>query len=269
VLTARNTPLVWNAHARTDGGDSPRVGRKGDFLVAEWPGIARLTCDLSGKRSRFSAVSGADPETVSKLRYGAARALLGDVRGGLSLHASAVAFGERAILVVGPSGSGKSTAAGDLCIRRGARLLADDMASLDVRNDLVRVNPTERQHYLGSASLRLLEIDRSSRFTGKRTLRAARAARRPVPLALVALLRPDGRRSRPAARALEGAEVVRALLPSVVRFDVCSPRPRELDQIFALHACCRVVEITRPVLASPTSLVGDTLLEILDGASLS
>jgi hypothetical protein len=99
----------------------------------------------------------------------------------------------------------------------------------------------------------------------KQSLRAARAARSPIPLALVAVLRPDGRRSRPAMRALEGAEVVRALLPAVVRFDVRAPRGRELDQIFTLYTRCRVVEIARPLIANPRSLAGDLLLATLQG----
>ncbi len=265
--SARNQPVAWEARVRVDAGEAPRVGRSGDLMVAEWPGVARLTCDLDGKRPRFSAVPGADPGRVSKLRDGAARALLGDLRGGLSLHASAVAFGHRAILLVGPSGAGKSTAAGELCIRRGARLLADDMASLDVRADSVQVNPTERHHYLGLPSLRLLGVEALASRGGKGTLRAMRSSRSPIPLALVAVLRPDGRRSRPAVRALAGAEVVRALLPAVVRFDVSAPRQRELDQIFTLYACCRVVEIARPLAAGPRSLVGDVLLETLQGAA--
>jgi hypothetical protein len=187
------------------------------------------------------------------------------LRGGLSLHASAVALGPRAILFVGPGGAGKSTAAGELCMRHGGRLLADDMASLDVRGYSVQVNPTERHHYLASSSLRLLEVDNPSSKIEKHALRAARAARSPIPLALVAVLRADGRRSRPALREVTGAEVVRALLPAVVRFDVRASRRRELDQIFTLYARCRVVEISRPVVAERRSLIGDLLLQTLEG----
>jgi hypothetical protein len=266
MLSARNPRPVWEARARVEAGDAPRVGRSGDVLVAEWPGFARLTCDLDGKRPVFSAVPGADPGKVSKLRDGAARALLADLRGGLSLHASAVAIGSRAILLVGPTGAGKSTAAGELCLRHGGRLLADDMASLDVQAHSIRVNPTERHHYLASPSLRLLGVNRLVPRSEKQTVRAARAARSSIPLALVVVLRPDGRRSHPAVRVLAGADVVRALLPAVVRFDVRAPRRRELDQIFTLYARCRVVEIARPVVAAPRSLIGDTVLETLQGA---
>ena len=267
MLSARNLPPVWDARMRVEAGDAPRVGRSGEVLVAEWPGLARLTCDLQGKRSRFSAVPGADPGKVRKLRDGAARALLADLRGGLSLHASAVAVGTRAILLVGAGGAGKSTTAGELCLRHRARLLADDMASLDVQADSVHVNPTERHHYLTSSSLSLLGVDSEASQGEKQTVLASRAARTPTPLALVVVLRADGRRSRPAARALGGADVVRALLPAIVRFDVRAPRRRELDQIFTLYARCRVVEISRPMVAGPESLVGPLVLETLQGAT--
>ncbi len=51
----------------------------------------------------------------------------------LVLHASAVALGGRALLILGPSGSGKSTLALDL-LALGARLVADDRTIVTLRD---------------------------------------------------------------------------------------------------------------------------------------
>lgn len=66
----------------------------------------------------------------------------------ISVHASAVLVGDRAVLIRGPSGSGKSRLVFDLILAAQAgqipeaMLVADDRAFLDVTGDgLVRVRP--------------------------------------------------------------------------------------------------------------------------------
>jgi hypothetical protein len=51
------------------------------------------------------------------------------LRGFISLHACAVAIGERAVAIVGPAGSGKSTTAAAFA-ERGYRILAEDVVTL-------------------------------------------------------------------------------------------------------------------------------------------
>lgn len=60
-----------------------------------------------------------------------------------TLHASAVEFDGRAVLIEGPSGSGKSGLALQL-IAFGARLITDDRARLVLRDDWPWVLPPER-----------------------------------------------------------------------------------------------------------------------------
>lgn len=67
--------------------------------------------------------------------------------GAVSVHASAVLVGDRAVLIRGPSGSGKSQLAFDLILagRAGqippARLIGDDRVHLDARDGQLVVQP--------------------------------------------------------------------------------------------------------------------------------
>src|ERR1700690_1964968 len=124
--------VVWIHEVKDNDAVIFRAGRQGDRLIAEWPGLATLACDHDGSRATFRAAAGVPRSTVGKLRRGSVRALLRDLEGGLSLHASAVAIGGRAILFIGQSGAGKSTAAAEMCLGSRAQLLADDIASLNV-----------------------------------------------------------------------------------------------------------------------------------------
>jgi len=171
-----STAHDWEERAGGGGQGDPRIVRTGDVLMAEWPGIGRLTCNLRTSTSRFAAERGADPTLVAKLRAGAVPALLGDLRGGLSLHASAVATRSGAVLFMGAGGAGKSTAALELCLNHGGRLLSDDMTSLTFEGSTAFVVPTERAHHLTSASFRLLGLGPpTTRKKQKVPLRARRA----------------------------------------------------------------------------------------------
>lgn len=68
-------------------------------------------------------------------------AILLHQRGGLVLHGSAVAVGDRAVVLLGAWGQGKSTLAAALW-RRGHHLLTDDVAALVVADDRVDVLPS-------------------------------------------------------------------------------------------------------------------------------
>jgi len=59
-----------------------------------------------------------------------------------TLHASAVAIGTQAVLVLGPSGSGKSTLALDL-MSRGGVLVSDDRTLISLRDGGLIATPPE------------------------------------------------------------------------------------------------------------------------------
>ena len=68
----------------------------------------------------------ADMNLLRLFFFGSVMGLLCHQRGLLPLHASAVAFDDRAIAFCGPAGIGKSTLAA-VCVENGAQLVADDI----------------------------------------------------------------------------------------------------------------------------------------------
>ena len=72
---------------------------------------------------------------IRQVLLGVCAGVLLHQRGLLTLHASAVALGGRAVAFVGPKGWGKSTTAAALH-RRGHALLTDDVLALDLRSEV-------------------------------------------------------------------------------------------------------------------------------------
>jgi hypothetical protein len=77
------------------------------------------------------------------------------LRGVVCLHASAVTIGSEAIALLGPAGSGKSTTAAAFS-DRGFRILAEDVVTLDDREDHFLVRPAYPCIRLWPASVKAL-----------------------------------------------------------------------------------------------------------------
>lgn len=91
---------------------------------------------------RWSAAMNLDDVLAFVLTRGLAACLV--LRGVPLLHACAIVFDTRAVLVLGASGAGKSTTAA-AAVARGAAILTDDMAALTLRDDGVYVEPGARR----------------------------------------------------------------------------------------------------------------------------
>ena len=76
-------------------------------------------------------------------------------RGVVCLHASAIAIGDEAIALVGPAGSGKSTTAAAFA-DRGYSVLAEDVVTLDDRDDHFLIQPAYPCIRLWPASVKAL-----------------------------------------------------------------------------------------------------------------
>jgi hypothetical protein len=242
-----NDSIRWMHEIRTHGVVSCRLGREGASLVAEWPGLARLTSDDGGARPVLTPMPGAAPSALEKLQ-GMVNALTVDLRGGLGLHAAAVSLDSRAVLFLGESGAGKSTAAAQMCLQCGAEFLADDAAPVEKRDGVVQVLPSEVQHYLTTSSADALRIHvarRAKDAPPKEPLPARRCASGPSPLALIVHLRFDQTAGALTRHRLGGAQAAQRVLAGMYRFDVVN-RAGELDRIAAMLAQAPFVELTRP-----------------------
>lgn len=240
------TPIVWQHNVERDGVIAYRMGRQGRRFVAEWPKLARLTCSPEGRDARLQALAGAARRKVAKLQ-GVVKALLVDLQGGLGIHAAAVVVQRSAILLVGESGAGKSTTAAELCLHRGARMLADDAAVLEWRRSSMWVLPSEGCHFLSAESSNALGV-RPRIFPDpgdKSSVPSVRVGSHASPLALIVRLRFDDSLRMPRLQPVAGADAARCVLGSMFRFDV-NDRRDELDRVIRLYEQTPFVEIARP-----------------------
>ncbi|NNM77652.1 aldolase [Sphingomonas sp. ID1715] len=112
------------------------------------------------------------------------------------IHATAVAIGDRAVLITGASGAGKS----DLALRlidRGATLISDDQVLLTVKDGTLEASPPER--IAGKMEVRGLGILSFDHRAG-------------VPVALLVELGRTQRMPEPAREALLEVAIPKALI---------------------------------------------------------
>ena len=124
------------------------------------------------------------------------------LRGVVCLHASAIAIDSNAIALIGPAGSGKSTTAAAFSAR-GFSVLAEDVVTLDDRDDEFLVRPSYPGIRLWPASVAALygaesDLPRLTPNWDKRylDLTSEKFSREPLPLSAIYLL---GERSHEAA----------------------------------------------------------------------
>jgi hypothetical protein len=237
--------IVWERTEREDGVITYKMGRQGKRLVAEWPDSARLTCTTTGREPEVSLIGQASTQVLEKLQ-GVVKAMLTHLAGGLGVHASAVAIGDHAVLLLGKSGAGKSTAAAELCLRHGARLLADDAAALVEDRGIIYVEPSESHHCLTRDSAQALGVpfERSPIASGKAWLATNASTTGKVPLALVASLRFDAALVAPVVRRLDGANAAVQILGAMYRLEANAP-PSELERVLRMYSQAPFVEVAR------------------------
>lgn len=236
----------WHAEAHAAGTLSARVGRDGDRLIAEWPRRARLSVKRDGTDVVFDAHPEADVADLEKLRRGAVRLLLAHLRGGIPLHASAVAIDGRAVVCVGGTGLGKSTLAATLCDLAGASLLGDDAVAIERVGDSFEVVALEELHWLDAPAARAL--GRPSDFGDTKIAiptRRSDVTRAPIAM-IVHLAFSEG--SEPRLVSVSGLEAVAGLLSQLTRFVVDEPEVarRDLTSLGDLVDRTPVLRLDRP-----------------------
>jgi ABC-type dipeptide/oligopeptide/nickel transport system ATPase component len=146
--------------------------------------MGRLVASPDGIDPTFEPVPGVDPEMLAKFRATDLLACTRYLAGGISLHASAVAWPGAALALVGESGAGKSTTAMGLVERRGAAFLADDIVSLRLAPDSNPLaEPVEDSFWLEGRACSWFGVP--ERAEAKQPCRPRKRATEAVPLTAV------------------------------------------------------------------------------------
>lgn len=239
--------MHWLAESVEHGTLAARVGRDGDRLVAEWPGRVRLSVNRDGTDVVIDPHPEADVVEVEKLRLGVVRLLLAHLAGAIPLHASAVAIGGRAAVLVGGTGLGKSTLATALCDHFDGSLLADDAVVIERRGDRYDVLAVEERHWLDGAAADALGRPHDA-DVAKAPHAARRADVRHATLAMVAHLAFVEGSEHPRLVPVIGVDAVAGLLSQLTRLVVDDPSVarRDLGSLADLVDRARIVRLERP-----------------------
>jgi hypothetical protein len=111
----------------------PYLHLAGDAAIFTFEDTGRYLV-RGGSEVIVDANSDADPALLRLHILASVMGMICHQRGLLVLHASAVAFGSRAIAFTGPPGAGKSTIAAH-CLAAGGRLVADDVLVLSLDDE--------------------------------------------------------------------------------------------------------------------------------------
>jgi len=240
-----------------------RIGRTERRLVAEWVGIAKLVADRCGREVEFRVAPGCDAGRAHKLQSSTAQALLGHLKGAVTLHASVVASGNCAVAFLGDSGSGKSTLAAALCRAERVELVADDTASLATTGECPYVTPTQSVNWLASDACELLGF--AGTFAEKVPNPPRSVATEAKALRALVKLSFD---EKSELRRLIGRDAFKVLHGSMFRFALDDPQAtlRDFARLECLAAKVPVYELSRPkdlIHLSSTVAVIDGLLGAL------
>jgi hypothetical protein len=245
----RRPPGIRRVQRLTDpaGRTYLEVSRRHDEFFLRFPRLAEFQASADGRRVLCRPARGLPGATLRHLIIDQVVPLLLSRRGGLVLHAAAVAVAGGAVLFLGATGSGKSTLAGSFGAA-GLPLLADDCVVLRRRERLYSALP-------GPPAIRLWPDSAVALFgAGFRGLAAAPSTRKrvvdlgasglafqgsPLPLRRVYVLE-TAASGRPSSRIEEvsGSDVFEVLLTSACRLDPTNRAElrREFDALTDLAA---------------------------------
>jgi serine kinase of HPr protein (carbohydrate metabolism regulator) len=249
----------WQASTEGVGDECPfRWGVVGNQYVAEWGGIAIARFEANGEVIGIMPAPDAPQPVLERLIHGGIAAFSRGVSGKPSLHAAAVEWQGRALLLVGGSGAGKSTMASEVCRSGMARLLADDVAGLDCIDGAWHAMPSESCNWL-------FENGVSGR---KAKTTPVLVASRPARIVAIVSLAFDDVADVPRTTRLRNAEALRVLLGAPLRFEL-SPesRVRELETLAALIRQAKVYELARSRGAANVTQTAGVLSALLRGES--
>jgi hypothetical protein len=266
---------LWESPERgPGGGPDTHLERRGAWWLLRFAGIG----DFFVGDGRVVAVP--DPETAAEIvelrLLGPVLAFCLELRGVVTLHASAVVADGRGVGFLATHGGGKSSLAAAL-MQRGGRLLTDDLLALDVGEGAVRARagypqmrlwPAAAEHFTGSAE----RWPRVHPRFGKRRVEIGPGgfgAFHDAPAPLAAILLPD-RRPRANEVALEPLAPSEAVMALVAGSYLPRLAPaaglgeRRLGALGRLVEAVPVRQLIHPRGFDRLDAIAETLLRALD-----
>jgi hypothetical protein len=128
-----------------------------DQLRLEIENVATFLIE-QGRKVTISPKRNVTDNDIRLFLLGSALGIIQHQRGRLTLHASALTNGKDTILICGNSGAGKSTTA-NMLIKNGFKLLSDDLAVIDFKNDQPWLMPAYPQSKLWQDATDKLSIE--------------------------------------------------------------------------------------------------------------
>ena len=142
-LSAAHAEACYVAGYKTECGEPAlRVFRllDGEYFRFDYADQTQFVIDRSGSEVWAEWSAPLTLEDTATYLLGPVLGFVMLLRGIVCLHASAIAIGNEAIALLGPAGAGKSTTAAAFA-ERGYSVLAEDVVTLDDRNDGFLVRP--------------------------------------------------------------------------------------------------------------------------------
>ncbi len=255
--------MNWQSVLKEKGKIDFRIGRAGDELVAEWCGRATLHAHRTTGRSHLDFEDDVDPKWRRKLEHGMVRAMLRQLRGGLTLHASSLALADCGILLLGPSGAGKSTLAAVLAQRTQLNLLSDDTSPITFENGLAYTSTGDPELWL-LADARAA-IGSAENRPGKVPIDVASVTMEKVRIGAIVVLA-YGEVDVPVIRPMRGHAALVPLLAGTVRLvvDEHEVQLREIAQLESLSRATKLFELVRPRNLDRISESADVIARLLE-----
>ncbi len=195
--------------------------RAGSFRLSV-PGAAKYRVE-GGRRIFIEPFPDAPPEKIRLFLLGSVMGALLYQRGLFPLHGSAVETPWGAMIFVGTQGAGKSTLAAQF-LRRGYRLLSDDVCAVETTPDGLRILPALGHFRLCADAYERLGSPQGGRFEVDKFVvpMGEGYCPQPMPLTAIHLLRlcdsqTQGAGVAPAFQVLSGFDRVRCLLENLYR----------------------------------------------------
>jgi hypothetical protein len=253
---APDVHIRLGALARPDGAAPVAldvVARPDGAAFVEVPDVARYVAK-DGREIIVAPDGEAHPGQVRTFLLGWAMTLICHQRDFLTLHASAVAFGDQVVAFAGDPGAGKSTLAAH-CVEAGARLVADDLLRVSIVGESVRAYPGVPQFRLWRHALEGLNWSTEGRTPifwreDKFSVPAAnRIEDDTLPLAGIYVLQQDEGASEAAWERLTGAAAATALIVNspgwLKSVDVVGRRPEHFKDCVELANRVAVIRLRR------------------------